>query len=230
MKIGFDADNTETTVCDTVYWEKKNIGAGLLLYAYGTAPVQHAVFTTGCKEAVKYMKRRIEEQIVAVYCDDGAADVQYAAAKIMDVFQECNSQIYEMKSFLGQGIYIGGAVAYTVGSKYILFPFGGGRAYIWNGVIMMPQGDPPAADGIIRDAVGAMKTWPGQCWTGTLLEDSRLILTSSLLPKLDFPEFFRSDDNSHVNTPAMRLRRELEKINPEFSAVVDIHNNREEAL
>jgi len=218
MEIGFDTDTSGRAVCSAKIWDRTC--AGILLSGVGSEPSPYAVLPEALTMALAHTERSLQEQLEQIYTATGGRDFQYAFTTIADCLRSCNDWIYNLSTGIGQGIYLGGCIALCCEGSCMIVKFGGGCGYSYCGNQLIQQGSPYPADGVIRDALGGRKTIKFQCWQGQLPQNGGLILSSDPLPVTDMKPYLQKD--SHKNTTAMLLRRELAKTRRQPTAVLQI--------
>ena len=223
MLFGYDIGK-DFSVCAFRELPEENISVAILLFGFGTVPHRNAAVRDGIQRGLDTTMRRVMDAVEETLRSDGRNDLRYAATRIVDSVHLANGQVREASLLMGQGIYVGGVIAYVVKNDYIMFPFGGGAVYIFDHGNLHRQavGDP--ADGLIRDAIGCSQQWKGRCWQGTLLPGGSLFCLSE---KLADPAMAAGElqtalfPGSHPNTPSMLLRRTK---TPEIPAVMELRN------
>lgn len=221
MRIGYDATEAAAAAC--AHRIQGDVGAGILLTGYGTAPDPDAVDSSGLEQAVKCAMGFLTGGIDQTLSSNGRLDLRYAAAKILDALQSANRQIRQYGRYVGQGVYVGGTVTYIIpGGQYLLAPFGGCAAYTADSSLQVTrQGD--TGEKYVTDALGCRETWSGKFWQGTLSQDCRLICLSDQLNLTEIHAQIQMTGGAanHPNTTAMVLRRILEHSSPYPAAVLE---------
>ena len=227
MKYGFDTDSSGSAVCGVRQCNELNLTAGYLLFVFGTQPPEYSVCPDCHARSLVLAESLLQEKFETLAQSDGCKDAKFAAASITDALQTCNKQIYDLAAYIGQGIALGGAVIFVMDDTCIAMSFGGARMHFWTGSELHPHGEPPAANGLIADAIGTRQVWKGKFIRGKLQPGQRFICTSDLLPNLQQASQSVAEANGsagHDNTVAMVLRKELEQKNIPPTAVLDIGN------
>lgn len=226
VEFGFDTVQ-DGCVCLAKRWKKQNVTAGFLLTAFGTLPAVDSISQDSMKASLTITAGAIQECLESAATSDGSQDLLYCATRLMDTFAAVHGRIRALRSLLGQGIYIGGAVVYFAGQQYILFPFGGVSCHTWDGIELIRQGSSafePGADGLIHDAIGCTESWKGQCWQGTLAPGRHLLCMTGEPDQEAARKSLRQATGRHPNTLAMLLRREQQKVCTLPAGVLDLWN------
>lgn len=172
------------------------------------------------------MESQLQTCLEQLSGNPGRMDHTFVAATVNDTMQKTNAEIYSIASCLGQSICIGGVIAFFSENQYIVIPFGGGDICLWSEQKLTHIGDPITNEYITRNPIGCHTSWTGKYWNGTLLPNSRLILSSNplkytneiitALTEGSLPE-------SHDDTVSLLLRQYLEKHSLPPIAVLDFH-------
>ena len=213
MLIGYDTAQDPCVLSAVRSSLESNITAGLLLNGYGTVPDGLAVADNGIEKGVQAVAAHVLDQMDGFFSTKNAADLHFAAAKIHDSLRAASSKIRKIAHYIGQGIYMGGVIAYFSGSDYILIPFGGGTAYTYDNAALVRQGASASPDGFIRDAVGGAEPWSAKVWKGKLGPAGCLILATDELPATQETRqriASAGTPGNHIDTAAMMLRRSVE--------------------
>lgn len=222
--FGYDLVESPEIVCACKELRDKNRVFSLLLFSYGTEPDPNSICPDSHARAVHMTQRIIQNCGESLLCEEGSSDMTYSATKVRDALREANSRIRKSGHYVGHGIYIGGAVSYIDGGRYMVIPFGGASAYIWDGNSLIRRGE-AATSGIICDALGCTPTWTGSGWQGRMSENGSLITLSHDPRELSeltalIKENRTADRNP--NTVAMLLRNELQKHTNTATGAVEI--------
>lgn len=223
---GFDADSSGHSLCAVKEWPDKKITVGILLFTFGTVPHPLSVCPDAGKKVLQLSKSLIQAEAEKIAENDGATDIQYAAARLSDSLVAANKRICELSALIGQGIYVGGAIIYCSSDQYLAIPFGGAVVYTWNGYYLQAIAQ-EKSDNLIRDAIGSKKGWKSNCWRARLQERTSVFcMTEALLYEDAASEKLREGmkDASHPNTASMILRRELEHSSQPPCAVLELKN------
>lgn len=224
MNYGMDTDASGNAVCAVRRWPERNLVAGYLLFVYGTKPSPQSVCPDCHEKSLIQAENIIQEHLESVAANEGSSDPRFVAACISDILQKINRRTYELAAFIGQGIALGGTVMFQSGDALIATAFGGGRMHFWDGNTLYPQGEIPAADGLVHDALGTRQSLKFKYWHGRLMPNQRFICTSDILPDLAKAAHAVTEGSrpgSHNNTVAMLLRKELEMRNIHPTAVLE---------
>lgn len=225
LKYGFDIDFSGDAVCAVKQWEEKNITTAYLLFSYGTEIAPLSICPNARDQCMEKMEGMIRQQLDLITYSGGVKDTQYVLTKLNDVLRQCNLETYQIGAFLGQGIYLGGTVIFIQDVNFLVIPFGGGMAYLWDGDKLLLKCDPPNPNGLISDALGSCEKWRGKYWTGTLSQGNQLFCTTHEIQDLDQAVQNIVNGNnaeSHRNTTAMLIRRQLETADFPPTAVLHI--------
>lgn len=211
MNFGFDIEPGAPAVCAAHELEDKSITAACLLFGSGTVPHQDATYKSGIQDAAENTARWVMDALDRMMNGDGKTDLHYVAAGVIESIRRSNRQIREVSQYVGQGIFVGGAVIYCVKSRYILLTFGGGFVYQFDATGLQRISNEEPSDGWVRDAIGSKGHWQGTWTTGTLTPGCRLFaLSSNLSDKGKAAKLLSgmSELDDHANTGSMMLRRE----------------------
>lgn len=226
-KYGFATDGTDRVVCGVKTFPDAECTAGYLLFSYGTKPDVISVCPDSHRKCLIKTESIMQACLEQLSDSDGRTDTLFVAAKINDAIQNANSQVYNIASYLGQSICIGGVFAFFYRNDYLVVPFGGGYAYEWNlQKQLLPLGDPIRNAYITENPIGTTKIWVGKYWNGTLQPGTRLLLCSNPLP--NDPKIFEaietgSQPGNHNDTLPLLLRQVLEKYDLPPVAAMDFH-------
>lgn len=210
MILGFDIDAPSNSRCLARTWSDSGCAAGILLTATGTQMPPDAVFD-GTKPSLDYGLASLQNCMDKIANSAGSEDLVYAGTLLLDCCKNIHTRVLEIGDFAGQGIYLSGVVTYFANSHYLHIPFGGGCLYsIENGKLVHHGAMPDMR--LIRDAIGGGPAWEGRCWQNLRKENMRLLFSSS--PIMDIPRCEEilcehSNEQSHMNTASMLIRREL---------------------
>lgn len=224
-KYGFTTDDTGTAVCAVKDWPQ--ISAGYLLFCYGTVPDPNSVCPDSHQKCLRKAESILQTSLTQIAQTTGHIDHAYAATIICDGIRKANAQVHEIAAYLGQSICIGGVVAFFYKEEYVLVPFGGGSICAWDGIKLTRIGDPILNEYVTINPIGSNSTWTGKYWSGTLQDNTRLLLTS--IPLREDPETVEciskgSTNSSNDHTTALLLRQLLLKRDLPPVAVLDFHN------
>lgn len=225
IKYGIDADASGNAVCGFHRLPDKNAIAGYQLFVFGSEPPEHSVCPDSHRRSLETVQALLEQGLDELAINDGRTDIQFVAARVSDILQQCNRRIYELATFLGQSIAIGGAVLFLSDHTCFSIAFGGARMYFWNSKTLYPQGEIPSADGLIKDALGTRPVWNGNYWYGNLMTGQRVICASAVfqdLEKISRIIATNASPYSHENTVVMHLRKELEIHNILPTTIIEI--------
>lgn len=222
---GFDADHSGHAVCAFKDWPDRNIAIGLLLFSYGTVLNPQSICPDAREQALRLAKTMVQAEMEEIAKSDGCTDMQYVATRICDSLKTANERICALNALLGQGTYVGGVIVYFVGTQYFYLPFGGGVIYLWNGYELRQLMHKEENDNLIRNAVGGVGDWTGECRRDNLPERASLFCMTDELPYEEAVNEKLRDglkEATHPNTAAMLLRRELVHTAQPPSAVLEM--------
>ncbi len=158
-------------------WNNNTIAAGIVLTGYGTKPMPGCICDDGIQKVLDYATQRL--QAVFDYVEQEQTQDMQAIAKLFEKqMGKINEGIIYFNRKVGQGAYLGGVVCLVIDTSFIILPFGGGCAYVWNGTELTRIQNPALAnynDGLIRDALGGAGRWPAKFTAGTLPIGSHLL-------------------------------------------------------
>lgn len=212
MIFGYDVNNATTARCLAKTWESSGISVSVMLYGTGSG-VDSDTICDGIPTAVNIADAHIRLCLEEIAQSTGASDLAYVSTTLLDHCQEIHKKILDISDFIGQGIYIGGAIIYGCADKILLCSFGGTAIYSWQNNELVTQGN-QAACPFAQNAIGGSKDWNPYCWHISRSDNVRLICTCKPLSDLHISnEILRTQvaPDSHVNTASMLLRRELER-------------------
>lgn len=177
IRFGFTSDSENAvSLCKSV----KQFSAGFVLAGYGTKPIPGTVCDDAIHKAVKFTALYIQKAI-DVLIKRECTDLNHAKEVLRLQIERISSRISLFGTKIGQGIYLGGAVFYAVGEKFICLPFGGGYACHWdeNRCLQLRNTALTETDPrYIQDAIGGVATWTASFDEGTLMAGTQLLLTT----------------------------------------------------
>lgn len=226
MTYGFDALPAESACCAAKTWPERNVSAGIMLYVFGTVPDPNAISKDAHTQTLYQVRNRLLEKIEEIAEGIGANDIRYANMILLDTLNDCNLRVREIRSFLGQGIYLGGTVVYTSGKTFCAISFGGSSVFRWSDHSITRLGNVPQ-DQLIRNALGGREAWKPDIFLDDFTESDRgLLAISSWSVHTEFclkqlVEGIQSKSQL-VHTPSILIRHEVEKITGAPSAVMEL--------
>lgn len=167
MIIACDTHTDTTCVCISRNIPERGIYAGCLFYAFGSVPHYDAILNNANKVAIEAVAGELSHAIEAIIQSDNYNDLSQAAISITVANKKASKDVWELGQQCGQGIYIGGLIAYFCDHQYVATSFGGAAAMLLNDGRLLRL-DEPSPDGIIRDAIGARPGWTGRFIHGAL--------------------------------------------------------------
>lgn len=154
-------------ICAVRNVPEKDVGAGCLFFGYGSTPPDDAVCEDALPRALTGVAGIITDAVDSVMRSGCATDFSTITAHIDSALKSANWKLWDLGKKLGQGIYIGGSVFYTVQAQYLEISWGGGAAYVLenNRLVQLEQ---PSLNHLIRDALGGAEHWSGHFRQGVL--------------------------------------------------------------
>lgn len=229
MTITCDVAPGAHCVCVQREVGEKHIHAGAMFFGYGTVPPKDGVLEHGIQTAVEAVAGTVTQAMEQGMNDsEKCEDLQQIAHLTATALRTASRNLWELCRCAGQGIYVGGVIAYFHETQYIALAFGGA------GVLLFAEDKlqnlvPPASDRLIHDAVGGRNGWSGKFIHGILPPGGILLGTT------DIPLNWRKCEEQireyagpgiHVNTAAMALRNMI-ATRPDAAAVIEFANNQE---
>lgn len=170
-------DTTPNTPCICLSREvpDKQLLAGCLLYGFGSTPSRNSILEKGFTQAVNSVAGSISNTLESCLQDNqNHSDPQYIARETARSLREASRNLFELGCLAGQGIYVGGIIAYFSELQYVATAFGGASLMLFeNGLLHNLNNS--VKDGLIYDAVGSKKGWAGKFNQGTLPSDGLLL-------------------------------------------------------
>jgi hypothetical protein len=153
----------------------KRLLAGCLLYGYGSTPSRNAVLEKGFSKAVNAVAGIISNTLEACLQDNqNNSDPQYIASETAKSLREASKYLFELGHLAGQGIYVGGVIAYFSELQYVATAFGGASLMLFENGLLHDLNN-SVQNGLIYDAVGSKKGWSGKFNQGTLPNNGLLL-------------------------------------------------------
>lgn len=170
-------DMTPNTPCICLSREipDKRLLAGCLLYGYGSTPPRNSVLEKGLRRAVNAVAGTISNTLeICLQDDQNHSDPQYVASVAAKTLRETSSNLFELGCLAGQGIYVGGIIAYFSELQYVATAFGGASLMLFDNGLLHNLNN-SVQNGIIYDTVGSKKGWAGKFNQGTLPSNGLLL-------------------------------------------------------
>lgn len=227
MNICYDADTSGFTSCTTRRYESKDINIGILLFSYGSDPNPFSVCLDGKRKILLQGEHMLQKQLEKLAESEQAQDLHCANTVVRKALEAVNSNIREARYFLGQSLYLGGAVFYTCQDRYILCSFGGASVSYWDGTTWTVLAREPE-DRMIRNALGGSAYLQPEQWGGKLPPGTRLFASSGYFKNLDACiQAIREGehDTGRINAVASLLRNRLSADGVPLTAIMDICTN-----
>ena len=229
MTITCDAAPGAPYVCVQREIAEKHIRAGAMFFGYGTVPSKDGVLESGIQTAVGAVAGAVTQVMEQGMNDsERCEDLQQIAHLTATALRTASRNLWELCHCAGQGIYVGGVIAYFCGTQYIALAFGGA------GLLLFAEDKlqcliTPAGDMLIHDAVGGRNGWSGKFMHGTLPPGGILLgITDMPLNWQKCEEQIRAyaGPGIHVDTAAMILRHQIAS-RQETAAVIEFSNRQE---
>lgn len=227
MNIGFSASKINAKVSGK-NWGSRT--AGVMLYGFGTKPHPDGICPDAMERTLENVMNLFRDCLEETGSGPGANDIRYASAKLSDTALEANHAVKEIRDFLGQGIYLGGAAIYLTEFAYCGVAFGGTSAYLW-GSGSWVRINPNHFEPLISNALCGDERYKPETFQGGIPEGIKGILAISdtgIDPNKALACLRNDSSNQLVNTPAILLRRELEARTSAPSTVLDMRLSEED--
>lgn len=176
LRAGATADQSNAISAYKISDDEKFLG-GLALTGFGTKPIPGAICDDAIQRVVSFSAHHIQRILVGLI-ERQVEDMAYAQEVLSVQLGKANDSINYISQKTGQGLYVGGVICYAVGWQYICLPFGGCRAYLWDGETFQLQKNktpPYIDDAYIYDALGGGNVWTATFDSGTLAVGSHLL-------------------------------------------------------
>lgn len=216
IQFGMDVDTSGRTACSVKVWPTDH-AAAMQLFVYGTEPGENSICPDISRKALKLTQQMLQINFEVLQQSAGAEDLGFSAVKISDILQTVHQRVREISHYLGEGIYLGGSIFYSVGANYILTSFGGGYAYSCIGGKVKRIGHKDYPGDLIDDALGCEnchhRGWRPNFWKGLLKPGESIFFMTERLGDSDQAASELQNTvvpGSHPNTAAMVLRRILD--------------------
>lgn len=203
----------------------ENKAAAIELYAFGTEIHPDSICPDATIRSLKQVTHIFQTKLENCL-QSNSSDLMYAAAHIMDALDTANETLRQISHFLGEGIYMGGNIAYCVDAAYLITSFGGSCAYDLQNGILTPIGKEPST-GLISDALGCVgQKWESNLLAGSLAPGESIFLITAALPHPETIPIETITSVSHRNTTAILLRRQLDS---QTAAAVELRYRKDES-
>lgn len=228
MSIGLCASNANTKISGKS-WDSRT--AGIMLYGFGTKPHPDSICPDALDRTLDRVMDLLRDCLEEIGSGPGANDIRYASAKLSDAITEANQAVKEIRDFLGQGIYLGGAAVYLTNFAYCAALFGGASAYLWgNGswVRINPNFFGP----LITNALCGDVRYQPEMFQGGIPVGIKgiLAISSTGIDPNKALACLRNDSSGQLcSTPAILLCKELEAQTGAPSTVLDLRLSEEGA-
>ena len=222
MTFGFDALPSEKACCFSRVWENRNVSIGAMLYVYGSSPHPKSICPDGQTQTLYQIRNVLIERLDELASGIGGTDILYVSTMLKDILADANVKIREIRSFLGQGIYLGGTVIYVSGRAYAALSFGGSSVYHCSG-LTLERLTPVPGDFLIRNALGGSSVWKPDVVLGDLPDGSfgLVAVSCSQINEANCLRYMAETSGGTIaHTPAILIRHEAEPVTGPPSAVL----------
>lgn len=229
MTISCDIAANSQCVCIQRQIKEKSIYAGGLFYGYGSVPAGDSILENGIHRAVVAVAGSVAHILEQAMNDDQICeDLHQVAHLAANALRTASRNLWELRQCSGQGIYVGGVLAYFCGTQYIVSAFGGAGLFLFeNGQLRCLV--EPAGNRLIYDALGGKNGWSGKFAQG-LLSSGDILFGATDLPHnwQSCEERLREyvEPGIHVVSGAMILRQGIIS-RAEEAAVIEFRNVKE---
>lgn len=224
MNFGYDVKSPQYARCLAKSWPASGITSSLLLSATGSIPDSDAL-CNGIPFAIDYAETSIQLCLEHIATSHGFSDLAFAGTTLRECCQAIHRHLLEVCEYIGQGIYISGAIVYTCPDRILMFPFGGAAIYAYQDSKLTRLGSDSSSP-FIRDAMGGSEIWTPVYWQAPVSENPHLFCLSHPLEDIhSCNEILQKQvsTGSHPNTASMLLRREIDRqIHDAPSAVMEL--------
>ena len=173
MVIDCDVSPGLNGICVSRSIPERHLYAGCLLYGFGSVPSIDAAFDNGIQRAVSCVAGSVTNALEYIIQNETYSDYSQVAQHMVQTLKSTSNKLWSINQSVGQGIYVGGVLAWFSNLQYIALSFGGAALLMIKGHNAVRVGDDDGL--IIYDAVGSRAGWTGKVYQGTLLPGEILL-------------------------------------------------------
>lgn len=229
MNHGWDMTPKSNLACAIKSVPDKNTSIGILSFGFCAGTIEENSYIGKNAESVANNTiLEILETAFDIFLQKESyyKDLRLAELLIKDSLKKADIRLQQYSNAIARGVFAGGCIFYSNRSSYIVLPFGGGSAYLWDGFSLSKIGGGEPSDHIVRDAVGIGSSGINRiiAYNSNINTNNRIILTSKEFDNLAIcGDIIKSEQpNAPLNATAKLLRRELQKESNMDCAVIDI--------